>query len=93
MRRTRKGRIVVAPKKKMDYQALDTEMQKQILTERIKQVEAEHFNQVTNLAIIRGQTFAPGQEQEREGILKATEKAIEDLGRAHATLAEQLADL
>lgn len=72
----------------LEYTALDTEMQSQILTERLRQIEAEHFNHVTNKAVIASQPL--GDEEAKKNALALTDKAMGELEAAHRTIAAQL---
>lgn len=84
----------MAPKKApFTYSALDTEMKRQLLEQRLSQIEQEHFNHATNREVILGQPVVEGQEPARDAALAATDRALAELEAAHNTIAAQIAAL
>ena len=71
----------------MKYDELTADEQAQILTQRKKQYEVDHFNHATNheLLVKSGKT-----DEQTEAQIKVAEDAMKTLDDAHAAVVEKL---
>ncbi len=74
----------------MEYTQLSVDEQKQILTQRLKQYEGEHFNHKTNdeLLAANGAT-----DEQTKAARKASKEAMDTLDKAYAATKLKLASL
>lgn len=71
----------------MEYTELTTDEQVQILTQRKKQYEAEHFSHATNKDLLAA---SGATDETTKAAIKAADDAMRVLDRAHAETVKKL---
>lgn len=75
----------------MEYTELTTDEQEQILAQRVKQYEGEHFNHAFNVELLEA-SFPEGTEppEDIKAAIKAAKDAMKTLDKAHAATKAKL---
>lgn len=74
----------------MEYTELSATEQKQILAQRVKQYEAEHFNHATNKELL---VASGASDEQTKAAIKVAEDAMKTLDDAHAETTKKLATI
>jgi hypothetical protein len=74
----------------MEYTELTVDEQKNILQQRKRQYEAEHYNHVINKELL---TATGATDDQTKAAIKAADDAMKTLDNAHAATKKKLADL